>query len=97
MRKVAPVLPREITDGFLIGAIIQSDATVQVIQDELNRIYPDIALNSEQIRAILTNSVLQETLLDGADMLVAKAQIADLEKVPAIAREGAFKGSRRDR
>ena len=95
MRKVSPVLPREITDGFLIGAIIQSDAAVQVIQDELNRIYPDIALNSEQIRAILTNSVLQETLLDGADMLVAKAQIADLN-LPAIAREGALKRSRRD-
>ena len=80
MRKVSPILPREITDGFLIGAIIQSDPAVRVIQDELQEIYPDVAVRPDQIRAILSNSVLQETVLYGADMLVAKAQIADLKK-----------------
>jgi hypothetical protein len=98
MRKVAHVLPHEITDGYLIAAIIQSDAGVKLIQQELGQMYPDIELNSDQIRAILAHSVLQDTTLDGAGMLIAKAQVAEMDKATGVHqtsyREPVFKGRR---
>ena len=88
MRKVSPALPREISDGYLIAAIIQSDDVVALIQREIGLVHPDLALRPEQVRAILRSTVLQDTLLDNADMLVATAQLADHEKAPEVPATG---------
>src|SRR5258706_9244692 len=89
--KVSPALPREISDGYVFAAIIQSDDAVRMIQQEMQQLYPEMKLRPEQIRTILRNTVIQDTLLDGADMLVAKAQVANISKVPVPATHSGSK------
>ena len=50
---------------FFLGAMILSDPVLQVIRRELRRVSPDVKIDTEEIRAVLTAEVLKRDVLEG--------------------------------
>ena len=50
---------------FFLGAMILSDPVVQVIRRELRRVSPDVRIDVEEIRAVLSSEVLKRDVLEG--------------------------------
>jgi hypothetical protein len=69
-------VPAEVIDGFMIAAMLQSDAFVNAMQRELKQVYPQIAAEPELIRSILRNSVLRDQVLDPDYLAMAEAKLA---------------------
>ena len=61
---------------FFLGALLVSDPVVDVIRRELRRVSPDVKIESEQIRGVLTNEVIKREVLDGDQADTAKKKIA---------------------
>jgi hypothetical protein len=77
-------LPSEITDGYLIAAILQSDAAVRAVRRELNQVYPHLLITSEAIRTVLRDKLMRQDVLDSEHI---KASYAMLKAVNAISAE----------
>ena len=77
-------LPSEVTDGYLIAAILQSDDTVRAIRRELNQVYPNLLITSEAIRAVLRDQIIRQDVLTSEQL---KAAHARLKEVSAAAAE----------
>lgn len=50
---------------FYIGAIVSSDACLEVIRRELRRVSPNIKVTTEQIQNVLVNEVLKREVVEG--------------------------------
>jgi hypothetical protein len=50
---------------FFLGAMILSEPVVQVIRRELRRVSPDVRIDIDEIRAVLTSEVLKRDVLEG--------------------------------
>ncbi|MBP6390255.1 MAG: type I restriction enzyme HsdR N-terminal domain-containing protein [Flavobacteriales bacterium] len=50
---------------FFLGAVVTSQATLDVIRRELRRISPDIKITTEQIQTVLMNEVLKREVVEG--------------------------------
>lgn len=50
---------------FVIGAILQSDASLSVVRRELKRVAPGIKVDTDEIESILVGSVLKRDVLEG--------------------------------
>lgn len=50
---------------FFLGAMILSDPVVQVIRRELRRVSPDVRIDADEIRAVLSSEVLKRDVLEG--------------------------------
>lgn len=50
---------------FFLGAVVTSQATLDVIRRELRRISPDIKITTDQIQAVLLNEVLKREVVEG--------------------------------
>ncbi len=50
---------------FFLGAVVTSQATLDVIRRELRRISPDIKITTDQIQAVLMNEVLKREVVEG--------------------------------
>lgn len=50
---------------FFIGALVLSDPVVDVIRRELRRVSPDVRVDSEQIRTVLSSEVLKRDVMEG--------------------------------
>jgi hypothetical protein len=77
-------LPSEITDGYLIAAILQSDAAVRAIRRELNQVYPNLLISSEAIRSVLREMILRQEVLDSEHLKTAYLM---LKQVNALSSE----------
>ena len=77
-------LPSEITDGYLIAAILQSDAAVRAVRRELNQVYPNLLISSESIRTVLREKLLHKEMLDSEHL---KAAYGVLKQVNAVSAE----------
>ncbi len=76
----------EISDGFVIAAILQSDAAVRAIQRELKTLYPGRVFTSAMIRDILHNAVLCPDLLADERIKSAQQQVAEVNALSADKR-----------
>ncbi len=76
--------PSEISDGFVIAAILQSDSAVRAIQRELRALYPGMVISSSMIRDVLRNAVLCQDML--ADERIQSAQ-QQVDEVKALSAE----------
>ena len=76
----------EVKDGFLIAAIIESDAAVHAIQRELKLVYPGLVIPSQKIREILRDSVLRPEILDDDHIKAAYALLAQVNAMSAEKR-----------
>jgi hypothetical protein len=72
---------------FFVGAMLQSDAVVDVIRRELRRVSPDIRIDAAQVRDVLVKEVIKREVLEGekateAKKLAAKAAAKPLRAKP---------------
>jgi predicted type IV restriction endonuclease len=57
---------------FVLGAIVLTDTTVDVVRRELRRVNPDIRITADQIRTVLLNEVLKRDVVEGEQADAAK-------------------------
>jgi hypothetical protein len=61
---------------FFLGAMILSTPVLDVIRRELRRVSPDVRIDTDQIRAVLTNEVIKREVTEGEKADEAKKKIA---------------------
>jgi hypothetical protein len=75
---------------FFVGAMLQSDAVLDVIRRELRRLSPDVRIDASQIKDVLVNEVIKREVMEGekadeARKKVTKAANTSLRAAPAKA------------
>jgi hypothetical protein len=61
---------------FAVGAMLQTDAVLEVIRRELRRLSPDIRIDIDQIKAVLSNEGITHDVMEGDKAEVARKKIA---------------------
>ena len=61
---------------FFLGAMVLSDPVVDVIRRELRRVSPDVRIENDQIRAVLSTEVVKREVTEGDKADEAKKKIA---------------------
>lgn len=61
---------------FFIGAMLLTDSVVEVVRRELRRVSPDVRIDVEQIREVLTNEVIKREVVEGEKAEEARRKIA---------------------
>lgn len=61
---------------FFLGAMILSTPVLEVIRRELRRVSPDVRIDTDQIRSVLTNEVIKREVMEGEKADEAKKKIA---------------------
>jgi hypothetical protein len=61
---------------FFLGAMVLSDPVLEVVRRELRRVSPDVRIDIEQIRSVLTNEVIKREVMEGEKADEAKKKIA---------------------
>ena len=61
---------------YYIGGMVLTDAVIQVLRRELRRIFPDVRIESDEIKTVLTAEVLKREVLEGEKADEAKKRIA---------------------
>ncbi len=61
---------------FCLGAVILSDPVLDVVRRELRRISPDVRIDNEQIRAVLSAEVLKRDVMEGEKADEARRKIS---------------------
>ncbi len=61
---------------YFIGAMVIADPVVQVLRRELRKLFPDIRVEAEEIKAVLTAEVLKREVLEGEHADEAAKKIA---------------------
>jgi hypothetical protein len=67
---------RQALSRFVVGAMLQTDAVVDVVRRELRRLSPDVRIESEQILSVLVNEVIKREVLEGDKAVDARKKIA---------------------
>jgi predicted type IV restriction endonuclease len=66
---------KEALNRFTLGAILLSDAVVDVVRRELRRITPGLKVESEEIGALLRSEVIKREVLDCEKAVAAQKQV----------------------
>lgn len=61
---------------FFVGAMLQTDPVLEVIRRELRRVSPDVRIDIDQIKAVLSNEVIKREVLEGDKADEARKKIA---------------------
>jgi hypothetical protein len=61
---------------FFVGAMLQTDPVLEVIRRELRRMSPDVRIDIEQIKDVLSNEVIKRDVLEGEKAEEARKKIA---------------------
>lgn len=61
---------------FFLGAMVLTDPVLDVIRRELRRVSPDVRIETEQIRAVLSAEVLKREVMEGDKADEARKKIA---------------------
>lgn len=67
---------RQALSRFFVGAMLQTDAVLDVIRRELRRVSPDVRIDSSQIKEVLINEVIKREVLEGDKAEEARRKIA---------------------
>jgi predicted type IV restriction endonuclease len=67
---------RQALSRYFIGAMILSDTVLDVIRRELRRMSPDVKIDSDQIKEVLTQEILKRDVLEGEKAEEARRKIA---------------------
>jgi hypothetical protein len=60
---------------FFLGAIVLSDPVLTVIRRELRRVSPDVRIETDQIKEVLSSEVIKREVIDGQDAEQARRKI----------------------
>ena len=61
---------------FFLGAMLQTDPVLEIIRRELRRVSPDVRIDIEQIKKVLTTEVIKREVLEGEKAEEARKKIA---------------------
>lgn len=61
---------------FFIGAMLQTDAVLEVVRRELRRVSPDVRIDMEQIKSVLANEVIKREVMEGDKAAEARKKIS---------------------
>jgi hypothetical protein len=61
---------------FFLGAMVLTDTVLEIIRRELRRISPEVRIETEEIRTVLTNEVIKREVLEGEKAEEARRKIA---------------------
>jgi hypothetical protein len=67
---------RQALSRFFVGAMLQTDAVLDVIRRELRRVSPDVRIDSAQIKDVLVNEVIKREVMEGDKAEQARKKIA---------------------
>lgn len=67
---------RQALSRFSIGAMLQSDPVIDVLRRELRRLSPDVRIDTDQIKSVLTAEVIKREVIEGEKADEAKKKIA---------------------
>lgn len=60
---------------FFLGAMMLSDPVLQVVRREMRRMSPEVRIDVDQIRAVLTNEVIKREVMEGDKAAEANRKI----------------------
>lgn len=63
---------RQVLNRYFISAVLLSDPVLSAIRRELRRISPDVRINTEDLKAELTNEVIKRDIMEGDELKEAK-------------------------
>lgn len=66
---------KQALNRFVIGAIVLGDSVLNIIKREIKKLSPNIKLEIEQIRGVLTEEVLKREVVDGEKAEEARKKI----------------------
>lgn len=66
---------RQALSRFFVGAMLQTDAVLDVIRRELRRVSPDVRIDSTQIKEVLVNEVIKREVMEGEKAEDARRKI----------------------
>jgi hypothetical protein len=67
---------RQALSRFFIGAMLQTDAVLDVVRRALRRISPNVRIDSAQIKNVLINEVIKRDVLEGDKADEARKKVA---------------------
>jgi predicted type IV restriction endonuclease len=74
---------RKAMSRFCLGAMILSDPVLAVVRRELRKMWPDVKIDVEELRAALTEEVLKRDVLEGERAEEARKKIAKMQRARA--------------
>lgn len=69
-------IQKQALSRFFVGAMLQTDAVLDVVRRELRRVSPDVRIDSEQIKQVLVNEVIKREVMEGDKANDARKKIA---------------------
>ena len=66
---------KQATDKFMLGNLLCTDNVLNILKKELRQIFPDIKVQSDEIKNVLLHEVIKRELLEGEDSDNAKRKI----------------------
>ncbi len=72
---------------FFLGAMILSDSVLQVLRRELRRLSPDVRVEIDEIKSVLTSDVLKRDVTEGEQAEGARKKIARAAAKPLRSRK----------
>lgn len=67
---------KQVLSRYSIGAILLSDAVLEVVRRELRRISPDVKIETEQVQEVLMQEVLKRDVVEGERADDAKRKVS---------------------
>ena len=86
---------RQALSRYFIGAMLLSDVVLDVIRRELRKVSPDVRIDTEHIKEVLTQEILKREVIEGAKAEEARRKItrAASRLQRKAAKEAASSGS----
>lgn len=69
-------IQKQALSRFFLGAMILTGPVLDVIRRELRRVSPDVRIETEQIKAVLSNEVIKREVMEGEKADEARKKIA---------------------
>jgi hypothetical protein len=69
-------IQKQALSRFSVGAMLQTDAVLEVIRRELRRLSPDVRIDTDQIKAVLASEVIKREVMEGEKAEEARKKIA---------------------
>jgi predicted type IV restriction endonuclease len=69
-------LQKQALSRFFLGALVLDEPALDVIRRELRRVSPDVRIEIDQIKTVLSNEVLKREVIDGEKAEEARKKIA---------------------
>lgn len=71
---------KQATNKYMIGNLLGTDAITHAIRKELKQIYPDIRVNTDEIKNVLLKEVIKREILEGEEAEEARKKITRTQR-----------------